>query len=315
MRNRVSVVSLLWRNARFAQGFLETFSDSARAADHHPSLVLVRNGPEGDDARKVVESFRHTTFPSEFPHAWILSSDENLGFAGGMNFGLVSLDADIFVLANLDLEFDINFFTACQELKTDEPAIYVPSIAQPTPKGPFEEAGPLRFGLFMNQRPAKTVAGESVVIGNGSCIIMTSSAVKTLSSAQGLFWPELHSYGEDIDLFLRARERGIRVTFEPSLRVTHFHGGSFGGRVGFGQRAASWQGLIARNHVALAAASPLSASERVRLFLGNLIRISYACAFKPNRAQLFLRAIFDGFALGRHRRTAQEASPKEHRAR
>ena len=105
-RTSMTVITLAWRNERYADAFLRTLEAAAAAADTSVELVVVENGPDG-----ALASLALARAAADAEHIRLLPcrSPDNAGFTGGSNQGCSVASGDILVIANLDLEFDPGF--------------------------------------------------------------------------------------------------------------------------------------------------------------------------------------------------------------
>jgi len=167
---------------------------------------------------------------------------ENRGFGAGHNSVLQSLDSDLHLVLNPDVELDRDMLAAgIAELAAN------PDIALLSPRATGSRGGqeflckryPSVLALLLRGFAPGSVrrrcdallahyeardlcAGEGpadVPIASGCCMLARSAALR----AAGGFDERYFLYFEDFDLSLRLREYG-RVVFSPALRIVH-HGG------------------------------------------------------------------------------------------
>jgi GT2 family glycosyltransferase len=245
-RPRISVVTLLWRNERYAGPFLTTLENAARVAGARVELIAVENGPDGKAAADVLERLA-----SEDAHVSVIPcrSPENSGFSGGANLGCRVATGDILVVANLDLEFDADFIGQIEALRdlVAAPGFLIPSVAT----SGVGEGGPLRRDRLHRPRSLEREheAGTRVPAGTGSCIIFGRSAyLHRCAAVDGLFDPEYHSYFEDVDLFWWAEQQAIPAFWAPTVKVVHHQGGSFDGRYRFRDRTPDLRASVMANY-------------------------------------------------------------------
>ena len=167
-----------------------------------------------------------------------LASEENLGFAGGVNF-VVALwlrkhSADWICLVNTDAFVNEQF---AQELQKQ-----LPSLSQQQKLAAFQPllfqdealTQPENFGVFYFQS-GLTFQNRSGKIHpstllNGAFLFLRGSVVHELLSQDGyIFVPEYFYNAEDIELSLRLLSRGYRIQVNSRLRVQHLGSQSLGG--------------------------------------------------------------------------------------
>ena len=259
---RIAVVTLLWRNEQYVDRFVRSLADAADHAGIQVELVALRNGPAGTAAASLLAA---AVEPLAMIALRRLNLPENIGFAGGMNVGCADATGDVIVAANLDLEFDREFFVALAQRSAlvSEPAsgaFLAPSVGSPGGGRPAgrttDEAGALRRDWLHRPSPASRAAGtekvgtgERITAGNGACIVFGRELLKARTLAVGgLFDEEYHSYFEDVDLFWWAQRRSIPVWFTPAMRVLHHQGGSFDGKFRFADRTPDVQASVMANY-------------------------------------------------------------------
>jgi GT2 family glycosyltransferase len=248
----ISIVTLLWRNEEYAGPFLCSLRRSAAKAGINVELIAVQNGPDGAAAAGELNRF----LPAAPVCVELTTTDDNLGFAGGMNLGSQRTTGDIIVLANLDLEFGETFVEGLlQLLDGSAPAgLVAPSVTTPT-RGPngatvLEELGALRRSPVHRFRRVKPPDGLAPVpAGNGCCIVMPRPTYeRRVAAIGGVFDAEYHSYFEDLDLFWWASYNGEEILFDPGLQVVHHRAGSFGGKHQFAERSPDIQISVMANY-------------------------------------------------------------------
>jgi GT2 family glycosyltransferase len=246
----MTVITLLWRNERYADAFLRTLETAAAAADTSVELVAVENGPDGTLTGLALA---RAAADAEHIRMLLCRSPENAGFSGGSNRGCAVASGDILVVANLDLEFDPAFVVEvkARAAALSEPAFLVPSVASSRMNGQGVDGGPLRRDWL--NRPAVLAEtpspGERVPSANGSCIIFGRSLyARRCAAVGGVFDPEYHSYYEDLDLFWWAERQDIPALWAPNIKVLHHQGGSFGGKYSFRDRPADLRASVMANY-------------------------------------------------------------------
>lgn len=250
---RIAVITLLWRNETFAAAFLRTLAESAEQAGSHVEVIALQNGPDGAAASAALEQAAAGRAAVELR---LERTADNLGFAGGMNIGCRATDAEVLVIANLDLEFDRDFVSVLESeaRALTGLAFLAPSVGSPpgsTAEAAARETGALRRDWL--HRPSKSRSipseGQPVPAGNGSCVVLGRRLYAVRASAVGgLFDAEYHSYYEDVDLFWWAERQNIPIWFVPQLRVIHHQGGSFEGKFRFRDRTPDVQSSVMANY-------------------------------------------------------------------
>jgi GT2 family glycosyltransferase len=254
----LTIVTLGWRNARFAAAFVETLSLAASQAKTTVTLVAVQNGPEGDEASQLLRNAvsRH----SEVLNLIDVVLPSNAGYAGGANAGIKIAQTDVVVVANLDIQFDraavvnlLEFFA-----NSGGNSIPVPAVFPLSGKMEFRPSGPARHTFLHLTRGFKKepLPGMVVPLSNGCFIAATSATWRERQLSRGEYFPShFHSYAEDMDFFWWARKSEHPLVYCPKIVIWHQHGGSSGGLISFKshtrslriQIVSNWRMTVLRN--------------------------------------------------------------------
>ncbi|MDD7255908.1 glycosyltransferase family 2 protein [Bullifex porci] len=157
----------------------------------------------------------------------IIRTPDNLGFAGGNNFGIkyaISKGAEFFLLLNNDTEVDPEFLNkmVCRidDLTIISPIIYYYDY----PSDVWYGAGHFNRMKCISENGDYTK--ESFVnFATGCCELIPKSVIDKV----GFMAEEYFMYYEDADYSLRAISNGIRILFTPEAKVYHKVGKSSGG--------------------------------------------------------------------------------------
>ena len=215
-------------------------------------MIVVDNG--GSDAEVVATEARE--------RVRLLEPRENLGFAGGCNFGAVEATSDVLVFLNPDTV--VGPGALWQLARTlEDPAVGIAMarlcfIDRPellNSGGTVVHVSGLawagRFG-----EPAESIRSlEDVAAASGAALGIRRETFRAL----GGFTNELFMYQEDVELSWRARLAGLRVVVDPRADV--FHEYEFG-------RHPSKIALLERNRLIFVLTSY---SLRLLLLLGPLL--------------------------------------------
>lgn len=219
----VAVVILNWNGSGLLRKFLPSvlkYSDGAE--------IWVADNASTDDSVSVVKS--------EFPSVKIVQNAINSGYAGGYNEALKSIDADIYVLVNSDIEVTENWLNPVIEAFRSDASVSIiqPKILDYKDKSKFEYAGAAggfidRFGFpFCRGRIFDTVeedAGQyddsrEIFWASGACFFIKSELFQRL----GGFDESFFAHQEEIDLCWRAFNAGEKAFSVPNSVVYHVGG-------------------------------------------------------------------------------------------
>ena len=128
---KAAIVILNW-NGRF---FLEKFLPSVYNSTYPNLEFIIGDNGSTDDSVAFVQAF--------YPGIRVISTGNNLGFAGGYNEVLRQVDADYFVLLNSDVEVTPDWLQPVITLMENDPAIAdtQPKIRNYHQCATFEHAG------------------------------------------------------------------------------------------------------------------------------------------------------------------------------
>jgi GT2 family glycosyltransferase len=222
----VTVVVLNWNGWRDTVACVES---CLRATYPRLRLLVVDNGSaDGSE----------TALRERFPAVDVLQTGENLGYAGGNNFGIrraLADGADMVLLINNDTEVDPEFATElvhaaraspqagmlCPKiLFHDRPDVLWYAGASFHPWlgwGRHRGAGQRDRGQFDRQEETGRPTGCALLVTRALC------------ERVGLLREEYFCYAEDLEWALRAREAGFGILYVPSARVWHKVSRSTGG--------------------------------------------------------------------------------------
>jgi hypothetical protein len=176
----------------------------------------------------------------KFPQIQVLKSSQNLGYAGGYNWGLDQLrnDYDYHILLNSDVEvtknWDIDLVRAL-EVMPDYAAIQ-PKILSWTSKNKFDYAGagggfvdaygyPYCRGRIMDQIEQDSGQyDDSIDVdwASGACFIVRSEVFHQFDGFDASFFAHM----EEIDLCWRLRKSGWKIGYKGDISVYHLGGGT-----------------------------------------------------------------------------------------
>src|SRR3989339_1501639 len=120
LRNIIfSMVSVICVNYKTAD-YLARMLASLFAFHQQPLEIFVVENASGDD----LEPLR-----KKYPQVVFLSSDRNLGFAGGCNQGITKANGDYFLLVNPDIEFHTDAITQMEKMMDLNPEVGIGGIS------------------------------------------------------------------------------------------------------------------------------------------------------------------------------------------
>jgi N-acetylglucosaminyl-diphospho-decaprenol L-rhamnosyltransferase len=221
-------------------------------------IVVVDNGSEDGSADR---------FRSELADTLVLALEENTGFARGNNIGASALPADAYVFVNSDAFVHAHGSLASLLSALDDPLVGLavprllnadlslqPSVvprAAPLPElvraSGLSRFVPNRFqpalGTHWDHQESRAIQAAT-----GAVIAVRADAWELL----GGFTETRFMYAEDLDLFWRARELGLRVWFVAGAEFVHLGNTSAKDRwtePGRAERVARAEAAMIRDHL------------------------------------------------------------------
>lgn len=218
---KVSVIILNWNGKRFLDDCLtslaaQTFRDF--------ETVLVENGSSDGSADYVRE---------RFPWVKLLALDQNLGFAGGNNRGLLACSGEYIVTLNNDTRVEASFLAELVAAADADRGIGMVAAKMLN----FHESGCLDSvgigaatnglggNIGVNERDAGQYDTPAPVFGPCAGAALYRRA---MLDEVGFFDPDFFAYYEDLDLAWRGRLAGWRCVTAPSAVVYHIHSATSG---------------------------------------------------------------------------------------
>jgi O-antigen biosynthesis protein len=163
----------------------------------------------------------------------ILHNEENLGFLRSMNRGASVARGEWLVLFNNDTEVTRGWLSALLECANSAPDIGVVTPKFVYPDGSLNEAGGVvwRDGSAMNYGRGDDADRfqyefrRETDYGSAAALMVSADLWKAIGGFDERYRP---IYYEDTDLCFQARERGLRVLYEPAAVVVHVEGATSG---------------------------------------------------------------------------------------
>jgi GT2 family glycosyltransferase/glycosyltransferase involved in cell wall biosynthesis len=253
-------------------------------------LIVVDNGSRDGSAEAIERAL---------PEARVLSSERNLGFAGGANLGLRTALADgaeLLLLVNSDARIDPDCVARLERVLEGDTAVAIagPAILAAGDPERIESLGLAfstasgRFRELGSGADASSCGAQRSVDALSACtMLIRRSALEKI----GLF-DEGYFFGfEDVDLCLRARNAGFRCELVPEARVWH------DGHATIGRRSPERLYYAARNHLRLVRGQGMATGTVALLNLAHALRGREVARLAG------LRAVIRGLADGARGRT------------
>lgn len=224
---KVAVIILNWNGGKLLRQFLPSVVKNT-----NPALgkVIVADNASTDDSVQLMQQ--------EFPEVEVLRLDTNYGFAGGYNRAIQSVQADMVVLLNSDVEVAPGWLEPLVDLLDAEPGLAAvqPKILAYRDKKRFEYAGASggyidRLGFpFCRGRMLNVTEEDRGQYNDVKEVFWCSGAAlcirRDIYLRAGGLDERFFAHMEEIDLCWRIRNMGRKLKVQPLSVVYHFGGGS-----------------------------------------------------------------------------------------
>lgn len=223
---RVAVVILNWNGRSFLEKFLGNVVEHSR---DHATVYVADNGSTDGSVEYVI---RH------HPEVRVVSNGENLGYAGGYNRALESIEEPYAVLLNSDVEVTAGWLVPLIALMDGNGRIAAcqPKLLDFNDRRRFEYAGasggfidrlgyPFCRGRIFNvleMDAAQYDDARPVFWASGACLFIRMSAFRQVGGLDSDFFAHM----EEVDLCWRLQRNGHAIWVEPRSKVFHVGGGT-----------------------------------------------------------------------------------------
>lgn len=226
MQPKVAIVILNWNGKHFLQQYLP----SVLSTNYPAFTVYVADNGSTDDSVNFLKD--------QFQQVKIIAMKENSGFTGGYNESLKSVDEELIVLLNSDIEVDPNWIQPAVDLfmKDEKIAAVQPKILDYHARDQFEYAGAAggwidKYGYpFSRGRIFDDIEKDHHQYDKVQQIFWASGAAmiikKKLFFEVGGFDPFFFAHQEEIDLCWRLQLAGYKIMSCPNSVVYHVGGGT-----------------------------------------------------------------------------------------
>lgn len=201
------------------------------------SIIVVENGSQDGSAESL----------SKIKDIELITSEDNLGFSGGMNLGIkfaISRNTDYIIILNNDTYVDKNLITSlvksARNAEIVVPKIYfAPGYEYHESRYKKSDLGKVIWyagGLIDWQNVIGIHRGvdevdkgqfkrKSITFATGCCMLVSQEVFAKI----GLLDEKYFLYLEDMDFSYRAQKAGFKILFEPKAIVWHKNAAAAGG--------------------------------------------------------------------------------------
>jgi GT2 family glycosyltransferase len=192
-------------------------------------FIFVDNSP-GDGAREVIDEVA--------PGSTVIENRRNVGFAAGVNRGIAAGSAETVLLLNPDITSISGNVAAVEQAFREDPRVAAVTVQLLDPDGTVQRhirvqptlvdliaTSPGLFHRIHRWKRLKRFTlsewdyqtSREVDIAGGTCLWLRRSALADV----GLFDERFFFYWEDTDWLVRAKARGWKTMYLPSIEVVH----------------------------------------------------------------------------------------------
>jgi GT2 family glycosyltransferase/SAM-dependent methyltransferase len=220
-RPLVSLVVPLHAHAELTRACLHSIRNHTQRVRYE--VIVVEDAADAA-TRRLLEGVRG---------AKILHNDENIGYLRSMNRGASVARGDWLVLFNNDTEVTSGWLEAMLDCACSAPDVGVVTPKFIYPDGSLNEAGGIIWsdGTGVNYGRGDSAARfqyeyrRETDYGSAAALMVRSELWREVGGFDERYLP---MYYEDADLCFEARERGLRVLYEPEAVVIHIEGATAG---------------------------------------------------------------------------------------
>ena len=223
MKDSIAVAVLNWNGKTLLERYLPGVITHSKP---HPIYVIDNNS--SDDSVSYITT--------NFPEVTVIQTGENLGYAGGYNVGMKSINERYTVLLNSDVRTTPGWLNPIADHFEEHPkcAAVQPKILWDRSPEKFEYAG--ASGGFMDIYGYPFCRGRvlhelendigqyndprQVFWATGACLAVRTEVFKELKGLD----PILFAHMEEIDLCWRMQRAGYEVWVQPESKVFHLGG-------------------------------------------------------------------------------------------
>jgi GT2 family glycosyltransferase/SAM-dependent methyltransferase len=264
---KVSLVIPLYAHAELTRACLESIRDNTTHVSYE--VILVDDDAD-EETKKLLEDTRGAT---------ILHNEENLGYLRSVNRGAEIAKGRWLVIFNNDTEVTrgwLSAMVACAE-SAEDVGVVTPKFVYPD--GTLNEAGGI---IWRDGTGANYGRGDAPDLfqyeyrretdyGSAAALMVDVDLWRSVGGFDERYLPMFY---EDTDLCFAARERGLKVLYEPEAVVIHVEGATTGNDIATGYKryqeqnrpkfAAKWRHRLESEHLRPAPTNVRRAADRHR---------------------------------------------------
>jgi GT2 family glycosyltransferase len=158
----------------------------------------------------------------QFPQVRLIANDQNLGFSRANNQALKTCIGTYVYFLNPDTEIRANAFKQMIDFMDAHPDVGLAGTRIVNPDGTLQSSVEIRYpGHRHARRELKGLRGDIAWV-MGASMIARMDIIRNIKG----FDERFYLYGEDLDLCLRIRKAGWKISYIPESVVVHWGGQS-----------------------------------------------------------------------------------------
>lgn len=209
---KISVIIPVYKNRELLKKSFENNYSYLKGCE-----IIVVNDFPGESIDDIFEKYSEVK---------VIANEKNVGFARTVNRGAKEVSGDLLFLLNSDVFLkDDSYKKAIKHFEKNE-KLFAVSFAQIEEEGKTVGKNRVFFknGFIMHEQAGDLLPGQTGWAEGGTCIV-SRAYFEQLGGFDSTFSP---FYWEDVDLSLRAKNKGWEVIFDPAIIVEHHHASTIG---------------------------------------------------------------------------------------
>lgn len=211
--NEVTVIILFFSGEKFYSSCLKSLKTSLTGNEE---VLLIDNNSKDNTASLIKR---------DFPEFKLVTLKKNIGFSGGMNYGIKKTKGDCVILLNQDIELHQDFINEIIKPLSDKSTgivgakIYFPGTRRLQHAGGIIHPNGLTNHIgYREIDTGQFDKKEEVDYVTGAAIAIDRELIEKLGYFDKDFFP---GYYEETDICYRARGLGFKVIYQPSAVIYH----------------------------------------------------------------------------------------------
>ncbi|MHB8134988.1 MAG: glycosyltransferase family 2 protein [Anaerolineaceae bacterium] len=219
----VSIIIIIWNNYPDTKDCITSLTNINYS---NYQIILVDNGSTDNSGIKVKE---------EFSDVIVVRNNENLGYTGGCNTGLIyaccELDTDYCLILNNDTVIkDEKFLDSLVTSAESQESIGIvaPLVYDYSSPQTIQSAG-VRINLYTGRARLITKIGQKPIwtdAVHGCAFLIKRKVVDEVGGLDDQFY----LYWEETDFCIRVKQAGYKIQINPDTYIFHKSGKTIGGR-------------------------------------------------------------------------------------